>query len=447
MGKAAIIDAIMSRDPQAMRAATVGEGIGYIAPTADPRTWDERELETLGGHCWAAVQWQERSWYRDGDDSDTDHDGLTTIVTLGGSRYKTNDVRFDPCSVISRSLDTPPEEDGSPPLQYGETWLVPEGASGEWAGHEDERAMWTARGWKFKPPAHGEITLVEDEGEAGQFIHFNVNDEWDDGLPGNVVDSSVRPSHLLIRSWAVENQTTTSPPALGPAGEQYVIGPAATGAWAGHDGKIAWRPATDASFVITTPFVGELVYDKDLGYRVEWSGTAWISSAGVFVGGDSISATSRTPVQSSAFGAYSWSDTTAPTKSSQNNRSDEPGVLTYQAKRSGAKLYFDYSALANFTTGTATAATGGTADTIVVALFRGSETTALDWKAVTVGPGALIVGSKYTIKVDLECEAMDDDPEDYSVSFFLPIVTGGSPNTYLRVSNVGRPSFKVKERS
>jgi len=251
------------------------------------------------------------------------------------------------------------------------------------------------------------------------------------------------------KSWGSNTHTLTGLNAFdatveASVGDAYIVGPSAFGIFAGKDGQVAICEVVN-EFSYYVPQKGNGVYDISIGYRVEWNGMAWISSAGVFVGGDSIFATSRTPVQNSVSGAYPWSDTTAPTKISQNNRSDEPGVLTYQAKRSGAKLYFDYSALATFTTGTATAATGGTADTIVVALFRGSETAAVDWKAVTVGATALIVGSKHTIKVDLECEAFADDPEDYSVSFFLPIVGGGSPNTYLRVSNVGRPSFKVRE--
>jgi len=337
MSQSAIAAALAAHDHEALRAAIYGELSPTIPAVFDPRTWDEREKGELGGNCWPKVTWQEREWYRDGDDNDTDHDGLTTIVTLGGSRYKTNDVRFDPRSVISRSLDTPPEEDGSPSLQYGETWLVPEGASGEWAGHEGERAMWTARGWKFKPPAHGEITLVEDEGEAGQFIHFNVNDEWDDGLPGNVVDASVRPSHLLIRAWSVENKTTVAPPASGPAGEQYIIGPAASGAWAGHDGKIAWRPAVDAAFVITAPFVGERVFDKSLNIPLEWSGTAWVSTSGAYV---AVTSSGVIPIPTTAGGAgvgdYVYDPTAAPGTNAGNTTITN--VTQHRARRVGAKL-------------------------------------------------------------------------------------------------------------
>jgi hypothetical protein len=61
---------------------------------------------------------------------------------------------------------------------------------------------------------------------------------------------SVQPQNLLIRDWNVENQTTNAPPANGPAGEQYVIGPLPTGAWAGNAKKIAFRPALNGAFVI-----------------------------------------------------------------------------------------------------------------------------------------------------------------------------------------------------
>lgn len=410
MSQSAIAAALAAHDHEALRASIYSEMSPTIPADVDPQTWDERELGALGGNCWPKVTWQEREWYRDGDDSDTDHDGLTTIVTLGGSRYKTNDVRFDPRSVISRSLDTPPEEDGSPPLQYGETWLVPEGASGDWASHEDERAMWTARGWKFKPPAHGEITLVEDEGEAGQFIHFNVNDEWDDGLPGNVVDLSVRPSHLLIRSWAFENQTTTVPPATGPAGEQYVIGAGASGAWAGHDKKIAWRPASDAPFVITQPFIGERGRDKDLGIDVRWTGTAWESAVGVWVGfGDQFTESGNLGGVINA-SPYSYSAGTPPTTSS--TLVYDNSTLTFKAKRAGAKLRFHYSAH-DLTFGSISGAV--TTNGITLAFFRGSEANAFKHFRILPNTGPANDFER-CVQRTFVSEALDDQPTTYKVA-------------------------------
>lgn len=412
MSQSAIAAALAAHDHEALRAAIYSELSPTIPADVDPQTWDERELGALGGNCWPKVTWQEREWYRDGDDSETDHDGLTTIVTLGGSRYKTNDVRFDPRSVISRSLDTPPEEDGSPPLQYGETWLIPEGASGEWAGHEDEYAMWTARGWRFKSAGRGQITLVEDEGESGQFIHFNVNDEWNDGLPGNVVDVSVRPSHLLIRSWAIENQTTTAPPASGPPGEQYIIGTGASGPWAGHDGKIAWRPATDAAFAITAPFVGERAYDKNVGIDVRWNGTAWIAASGTIIASKREFYLGVDGIQRGSTN-YSFSPSSVPTTSSRHLY--DPAGITIKASRAGQIIEIEYRAVVNVNVGSG----GYGGNELTWALFQDELSSAVDWTP-SCYPYSREVGAVLSFTQNVVFRLISSDAEEHT---FYPALT------------------------
>lgn len=337
MGASAIPAAIAARNWEDMRAAFVSELVPVIPAATDPQTWDPRELGVAGGNVWKAVIWQEVIWHRDPDDSTTDHDELTCIVTLDGSRYKTNDVRF-PESVLSRTITEPPISG----VEYGDTFLVPEGGTEDWAGKDGYRAMFTARGWKFRPPSVGELVYVADPVDLG-FIHVNDQGEWEDGVgPRNLIDGSVLPRHLLIRSWQVENQTTTAPPSEGPAGEQYIVGPAATGAWAGHDKKIAWRPATGAAFVITTPFVGEVVFDKNLNIPIRWNGTAWESAAGAIIFHDYKFENGTTGFTLSGSGFYTYSPTTAPTTSNQHVI--ESLQFTHTAKRVGAKIIVTYIA-------------------------------------------------------------------------------------------------------
>jgi hypothetical protein len=317
MSTSAIMAAIAAKDPEDLRAAIVGELCVVIPSNVDPQTWDERELGASGGNIWQAVIWQERLWFLDPDDASTDHDGLTCIVTLGGSRYKTNDVRF-PDYVLSREIATPPDGN-SPAPDYGDTYLVPDGATDDWATKEGQRAMWSARGWQYKPKKIGELVYVADPLDLG-FIHVNDQDEWEDGVgPRNLIDGSVLPRHLLIRSWEFINDTTTAPPASGPAGEQYIIGAAATGAWAGHDKKIAWRPADDAAFVIVAPFIGETGWNQALGREVRWNGTTWQSSVGAVVGFKTTGFQAGGAAVNSGSAGYTYSPTAAPTTSARRS--------------------------------------------------------------------------------------------------------------------------------
>lgn len=46
---------------------------------------------------------------------------------------------------------------------------------------------------------------------------------------------------------AVINRTTTTPPASPASGDRYIVGAAATGAWAGKDGQVTvWRASLSA---------------------------------------------------------------------------------------------------------------------------------------------------------------------------------------------------------
>ncbi len=60
--------------------------------------------------------------------------------------------------VESRGLATPP---AGP--QAGQCWIVAEGATGAWSGHEGSVAEWDGAGWSFLPSALGMIALIRDE--------------------------------------------------------------------------------------------------------------------------------------------------------------------------------------------------------------------------------------------------------------------------------------------
>lgn len=77
--------------------------------------------------------------------------------------------------------------------------------------------------------------------------------------------------------WAVESKTVSTPPPSPAINEQYIVGPSATGAWAGHDNEIAtWD---GIQWVFTTPSEGDLAYVKDEQEYYGWNGTFWFPVA------------------------------------------------------------------------------------------------------------------------------------------------------------------------
>lgn len=377
MGSSAIPTAIMALDPEDIRAAIVSELVPIIASNVDPQTWDPRELPGVGGNTWQAVIWQEHIWYRD-EDSLVDHDELTCIRLLDGIAYLTNDVRF-PGFVLSRTTATPPDEIDR---AYGDTYRVPSGATDDWAGHEDEDAMWTARGYRFREPVTGDLHYVVDE---SGYEHYSAEDEWEDGFGTLVFETGlVRPNSLLIRSWAVENDTTTAPPATGPAGEQYIIGPSATGAWSGHDKKLAWRPATDAAFVITTPFTGEEAYNKATSTRLRWTGTAWqaaISGYAQVIEAENLATLNIANNDGSDPFGYVLSSTAPVSTQNDSNFAD---TLTVSVTADVANQVVEVEYVASVLTALAMTVAGSaiTQYSIVAAFYVDSETNARSWQRI-----------------------------------------------------------------
>jgi len=80
----------------------------------------------------------------------SDHDGIYTEMVN----------RLDAllqASVIGRDLTAPPGGESN-----GDRWLVAAGATGDWAGHDDEIALWYD-GWLFFAGRNGWRLWVEDE--------------------------------------------------------------------------------------------------------------------------------------------------------------------------------------------------------------------------------------------------------------------------------------------
>jgi hypothetical protein len=80
------------------------------------------------------------------------------------------------------------------------------------------------------------------------------------------------------------------PPADPEAGQSWLVGAAATGAWAGREGALANWTAGGWRFV--SPVPGMLVWNIELGCWLHWSGSAWsdgsLPAAALVIGGEQV---------------------------------------------------------------------------------------------------------------------------------------------------------------
>lgn len=341
-----------------LREALVSRVPYVIADTEAPTDFLALDAAT-GGLPWAIV-YEGRVFALDPNDTTTASDGISTIVSSDGYRYKVEAVAGMRLSVINNAITTPP----ATPL-IGDAYLVPAGAVGDWAPHPDEIAVWTARGWMYTPPEIGMSVYVES---ALGFYHYNQAGDWVAGFGSSAVSPNSVPASALIGGrthWVVVNQTTNTPPVSPSTGVAYIVGPAPTGAWVGQTAKIAvWQTSL---WVFYSAQEGWTAYDQALNTDYVFNGT-WLAQASgygqvlaTFFGSASTPAASGTT-------AYTYSDTTAPTVTNRNSL--DPLSLNVQASFAGQFFEIEYAL--GFTSVSPTT-------TLAVALFVDSGATAVDW--------------------------------------------------------------------
>ena len=337
---------------------------GSEAPSlvaTDPVTGDIPQAMTVLG----------RMYYFDAADVSSVHDGTTVLVTSDGKRYKlASNSDLVKLAVTNVTTTSPP---GSPSI--GDAYYIAAGATGTWSGHSGSVGVFTARGWEYITLQVGQV--IYDRSIDG-YWHINGSSTLTAGLGTNsLLANSVLLSNLLGKPVRVlvENQTTNSPPGSPSLGDAYVIGSSPTGAWAGSAGKLAILESTASpiTFTIYTQADGWTVYDKSLkaDYRYSSSASAWVSAEGAIAQAASSGIKTNPATSSGGSGSYSYSATTAPTKTPAFVQDDDACITSFSARKTAARLEFDYSWHA------------GSTLAVVVALFRDAETTALDWKDIT----------------------------------------------------------------
>lgn len=260
------------------RAASIKRVIYALADDEDPTDFVAVDAGT-GAQPWGLAFEGRLFWY-DAADTTTAHDGITCLVTSDGKRYKVEGVAGPRYAVLDNE-ETDPPDTGSPGPSLGDAYIVPSAPTGDWSGHSDEIAVWTARGWRYIEPEIGLLVYVESQ---NGFWHYDENGDWVAGIGSSALAANSVTSNMLLggRShWAVVNQTTNAPPGSPSDGVAYIIGPSPTGDWSGHAAKIA--QAINNTWIISTPQEGWVAYDQSGNAEYVYSGSAWESLAGAVV--------------------------------------------------------------------------------------------------------------------------------------------------------------------
>ncbi|QGA56149.1 phage tail protein [Brucella sp. 2280] len=146
--------------------------------------------------------------------------------------------------VVSMTITAPP----SNPAAW-DTYCIPAGATGAWAGRSQDIAEWTGSTWRIFTAKDGHGIGLPD---GRVFIRINgVYTEW--LASRDWVEGRKTPIAMLNSlPWLpVKSITLTAPPATPSEGDLYVIGTGASGAWASKAGQIAeW---SDAAWRFSTP--------------------------------------------------------------------------------------------------------------------------------------------------------------------------------------------------
>lgn len=380
----------------ALRNFLINRVIYVFAPTDNPQSFEALDTDT--GAMPQALAFNARVFWLDLNDSSSAHDGVAVIRTADDYRYKVNPVDNRTLSVLNFTTTTPPV---SPAL--GDAYLVPAGATGDWSSHQDDIAKWTRNGWDFEIPVIGRWLL--DEGVIGYLSYTATG--WVYGPGARSFGAASIPFSAAL-GWGarfeVEDQTTTTPPTA-TKGLRYIVGPSATGVWLGKDKRLAICEIT-GTWTFYTPTAGWAVYDKSSSASYTYNGSAWVSSAGVWIRRTAVPLTAS-PAQTNTAGTnYAYSATSAPT-TSNGQCLDTSSQVTHGALRVGAPLRLSYRA-----------GVSGTATTYTVGLFRDLETTAIDWAIVQVSNTLVQCNQPF------EFAAADTNPHTYKVRFMVGASAG-----------------------
>lgn len=243
----------------------------WICPTLDNMG---TPTDIVAGNLVAFV-WQKKVWQRDSADTTSAHDGVTVFVTSDGIRFKsvgTNGAGLLYWPVIDFQ-NTPP---GTAAL--GDSYGVGNAPTGSWSSNAKAIAtclvggITAAQVWAFTPATPGLITFDKSQ---GFYRSYTTGLAWIDGLGAINTAASISPEALIVSRFSVQSQTAT-PPASPTAGQYWIVGAGATGAWVGKDQQIAkCTNATGPVWAFFPASTGWQAYNIATSHEMVYSGGIW----------------------------------------------------------------------------------------------------------------------------------------------------------------------------
>jgi hypothetical protein len=348
-----------------------------------------------------------RVFHLDPADTTTAGDGVSCLVSYDGKRYKlaigTDVLAY---SVLDDTLAVPPT---SPDL--GDAYIVAAAATGDWAGKDGQIAVFTARQWEFITIAVGRLVYVEGR---DAYAHKDAAGDLIDGFGAQSIGTNaVRVSSIIGKPvrWFIENQTTNAPPSPS-IGVNYIIGPSPTGVWSGHAAQIA-ACEDGSTWTIYAPRAGELAYDKSLAIDYRFDGTQWASSAGAWIGLQTVFTGGGSAFIPGGNNVYGYAFDNPPITT--NRRYGDLSSLTRAARVGVGRLRITYSADLKLTT----AAFTGAVDTDGgIALYRDTELAAVGWYFL---PNRNI---NHHVEVTFVIDVKDTNPHEYGIATLSAGVDG-----------------------
>lgn len=204
----------------------------------------------------------------DTTDSTTADDGLTCLVSGNGLRYHIEDAAALSLNSILSFETSPP---GTPTV--GDAHIVGTGATGDFAGHDDDMAVYTRRGWVFAGPEMGLTVYNEDDAANWQYT--------DAGWTGFAVEfaaGSIPPEALEFPAGLVVQDTLNAPPGSPVAGQYWIVGSSPSGAFSGHAGDLARY--TGSGWTFLDPEDGWSVGHVAYGFSVTYTSGSWLGQSG-----------------------------------------------------------------------------------------------------------------------------------------------------------------------
>ncbi|MFG1400325.1 DUF2793 domain-containing protein [Xanthobacter sediminis] len=172
--------------------------------------------------------------------------------------------RLDAYVQLALESVTAPAPPAAP--DEGARWFVPAGAGGAFAGQAGKLAAYEAGAFDFLAVPRDTLAYVRD---AGRFARFD-GAAWVPLAAG----SGEAGAPLVL-----ESITAAAPPSAPGEGASWFVPAGATGAFAGHDGKLASFVA--GAFTFRAPVAGTLAFVRDEWRLALHDGGDWVSPLAV----------------------------------------------------------------------------------------------------------------------------------------------------------------------